>query len=66
MTCDESGFGFVQERLSKSCADEEYSRLRETQHINKSLSALGDVIAALKHKAAHIPSVLTRVVPYPA
>ena len=44
-----------QERLSKSCADEEYGRLRETQHINKSLSALGDVIAALKHKAAHVP-----------
>ncbi len=29
--------------------------LREAQHINKSLSALGDVIAALKTKATHVP-----------
>jgi kinesin family protein C1 len=30
-------------------------RLKETQHINKSLSCLGDVIHALSHKTAHIP-----------
>jgi hypothetical protein len=30
-------------------------RLKETQHINKSLSALGDVIYALQHKSKHIP-----------
>ena len=30
-------------------------RLEETKSINKSLSALGDVIAALKQKQAHIP-----------
>ena len=30
-------------------------RLEETKAINKSLSALGDVIAALKQKSAHVP-----------
>ncbi|XP_028753574.1 kinesin-like protein KIN-14P [Neltuma alba] len=30
-------------------------RLKEAQHINKSLSALGDVISALSQKSAHIP-----------
>lgn len=30
-------------------------RLKEAQHINKSLSALGDVIFALAQKSAHIP-----------
>ena len=30
-------------------------RLREAQHINKSLSALGDVIAALATGQKHIP-----------
>nr|CCA23176.1 40S ribosomal protein S6 putative [Albugo laibachii Nc14] len=30
-------------------------RLKEAQHINKSLSALGDVIHALQHKAKHVP-----------
>ena len=41
------------ERLSRSGAAGE--ALRETQAINKSLSALGDVIAALGAKAAHVP-----------
>ncbi|KAG4171727.1 hypothetical protein ERO13_A12G228300v2 [Gossypium hirsutum] len=39
-------------------------RLREAQHINKSLSALGDVIFALAQKNAHVPyrnSKLTQV-----
>lgn len=30
-------------------------RLREAQHINKSLSALGDVIFALAQKSPHVP-----------
>ncbi|WJX80051.1 hypothetical protein P8452_63097 [Trifolium repens] len=30
-------------------------RLKEAQHINKSLSALGDVIASLAQKNAHVP-----------
>ncbi|KAG6590477.1 Kinesin-like protein KIN-14I, partial [Cucurbita argyrosperma subsp. sororia] len=30
-------------------------RLKEAQHINKSLSALGDVIASLAQKTAHVP-----------
>ncbi|GAA0167194.1 microtubule binding motor protein [Lithospermum erythrorhizon] len=41
------------ERLAKSEVQGE--RLRETQNINKSLSALGDVISALSTKSAHIP-----------
>ncbi|TBU60560.1 P-loop containing nucleoside triphosphate hydrolase protein, partial [Dichomitus squalens] len=48
------------ERLEKSGAGGDRERLRETQSINKSLSALGDVIAALGEKGEgrgdkHIP-----------
>lgn len=41
------------ERLSQSKA--EGDRLRETRNINKSLSALGDVIAALANRDKHVP-----------
>ncbi|KAK8950702.1 Kinesin-4 [Platanthera zijinensis] len=41
------------ERVDKSEVTGE--RLREAQHINKSLSALGDVISALAQKSSHIP-----------
>ncbi|ERN16808.1 hypothetical protein AMTRI_Chr02g221530 [Amborella trichopoda] len=41
------------ERVDKSEATGE--RLKEAQHINKSLSALGDVIASLAQKNAHVP-----------
>lgn len=41
------------ERLTQSRA--EGDRLRETRHINKSLSALGDVIAALANREKHVP-----------
>ena len=48
------------ERLEKSGAASDTDRLKETQSINKSLSALGDVIAALGEKGEgksdkHIP-----------
>ena len=41
------------ERIGKSGA--EGSRLREAQCINKSLSALGDVINALRSRHSHVP-----------
>lgn len=41
------------ERIAKSGA--EGSRLREAQCINKSLSALGDVINSLRSKHSHVP-----------
>ncbi|KAK4488283.1 hypothetical protein RD792_004033 [Penstemon davidsonii] len=50
------------ERVDRSEATGD--RLREAQHINKSLSALGDVIFALAQKSLHVPyrnSKLTQV-----
>ncbi|KAI4326954.1 hypothetical protein L6164_019464 [Bauhinia variegata] len=50
------------ERVDRSEATGD--RLREAQHINKSLSALGDVIFALSQKSPHVPyrnSKLTQV-----
>lgn len=41
------------ERIARSQV--EGDRLKETQHINKSLAALGDVVYALQHKAKHTP-----------
>lgn len=41
------------ERVNKSEVTGE--RLKEAQHINKSLSALGDVIASLAQKNSHVP-----------
>ena len=41
------------ERVEKSEAIED--RLKEAQHINKSLSALGDVIASLAQNISHVP-----------
>ena len=41
------------ERLTKIDVDGE--RLKESQFINKSLSALGDVISALAAKSPHVP-----------
>ena len=41
------------ERVAKTDAQGE--RLKEAQNINKSLSALGDVISALAAKTPHIP-----------
>lgn len=41
------------ERIAKTEAQGE--RLKEAQNINRSLSALGDVISALATKSSHIP-----------
>ena len=41
------------ERVAKSGSDGD--RLQEAKHINKSLSALGDVIHSLKSKSPHTP-----------
>ena len=41
------------ERVGRSGA--EGSRLREAQYINRSLSALGDVIYALRSRQGHVP-----------
>lgn len=41
------------ERVNKS--EVTGDKLKEAQHINKSLSALGDVISALAQKNAHVP-----------
>ena len=41
------------ERVAKT--DVQGERLKEAQNINKSLSALGDVISALAAKTPHIP-----------
>lgn len=41
------------ERLSKTAASGQ--RLKEAQNINRSLSALGDVIAALGNNSKHVP-----------
>ncbi|KAH7431572.1 hypothetical protein KP509_08G055800 [Ceratopteris richardii] len=41
------------ERVDKSEATGD--RLKEAQHINKSLSALGDVVSALAQKSSHVP-----------
>ena len=41
------------ERVDKSEAT--IDRLKEAQHIKKSLSSLGDVIAALAQKSSHVP-----------
>mmetsp|Transcript_24067 Transcript_24067/g.49180 ORF Transcript_24067/g.49180 Transcript_24067/m.49180 type:complete len:930 (+) Transcript_24067:134-2923(+) len=49
--CDLAG----SERLDRSGASSDVRRLKETQAINKSLSALGDVFAALASGSKHIP-----------
>lgn len=41
------------ERVDKS--EVTGDRLKEAQHINRSLSALGDVISSLAQKNAHVP-----------
>lgn len=43
----------IKERVDRSEATGD--RLKEAQHINKSLSALGDVIFSLAQKNSHVP-----------
>ncbi|XP_071813109.1 uncharacterized protein [Apostichopus japonicus] len=43
------------ERVGKSGSNTDADRMKEAQNINKSLSALGDVIQALRGKQSHIP-----------
>jgi len=43
------------ERLKKSGSQDNTERLKEAQNINKSLSCLGDVIAALLRQEKHVP-----------
>lgn len=50
------------ERLAKT--DVQGVRLKEAQNINRSLSALGDVISALASKSSHIPYRYTFLHPY--
>lgn len=55
------------ERLNSSGAGNDKGRLKETQNINRSLSALGDVIAALGnaqpgHNDKHIPYRNSKVI----
>ena len=56
------------ERLNSSGAGNDKERLKETQNINRSLSALGDVIAALGEKGEkadkHIPYRNSKVCHY--
>jgi kinesin family member C1 len=56
------------ERLNSSGAGGDKERLKETQSINKSLSALADVIAALGEKGEkadkHIPYRNSKVSPF--
>jgi kinesin family protein C1 len=49
--CDLAG----SERLDRSGASNDAKRLKETQAINKSLSALGNVFSALARGASHVP-----------
>lgn len=46
------------ERIAK--VEVQGERLKETQNINRSLSALGDVISALATKSPHVPFRLIR------
>lgn len=50
------------ERLAKTDAQGE--RLKEAQYINKSLSALGDVVYALATKSSHIPYRSISCIPF--
>ena len=50
------------ERLAKT--EVQGDRLKEAQNINRSLSALGDVISALASKSCHIPFRFTSIFLY--